>query len=126
MEGYLKAFLWFQSPYLLLKFLHLYDHKLNFSSRYRQRCSWHIVQATDTVLNRVFSRLWKLWSESRGPWKLLIWYNLLPRTLKMHSKIWYNLAAESPLKIIKNVFYFTPKALFNLWYLIFGLNFLVM
>ena len=40
--------------------------------------------------------------------------NLLLFPLKVHSQIWQFLATESPLKMIKNAFYFTLKVLFVL------------
>ena len=38
---------------------------------------------------------------------------LIKLNLKVHSQVWDNfLATESPLKMMKNAFYFTLKALF--------------
>ena len=57
-------------------------------------------------------------------------FSLIPSRLsnvKAHSKVWDNfLAIESPLKMMKDAFYFTLKALFVLKILSFCLDFLVM
>ena len=44
-----------------------------------------------------------------------VWSHLLKKSLKVHSHVWdYFLATERPLKMTKNAFYFTSKALFVL------------
>ena len=64
--------------------------------------------------NRVFFSKFFFWKScSKQKLEIFIFINIL--CLKAHSQVWDNfLATERPLKIMKNAFYFTSKALFVL------------